>query len=297
MDPEIKRKIDGYAANEYFDYIIYSELARREKDRERRQSLYLLAEKEKEHYVFFRKISGNSSGSPPPVPVLSKYFLLLLRKIFGLVFIMKFLERHENKVINEYRSISARLSAEDAGELERIIHDEEEHERFFISQVNEPLIKYIGFIALGLTDAIIEVTGVHAGFLGAIASTLIAGVAGLIVGFSASISMGVAAYLKAKSEANLNPLSSAFVTSISYLFSVVLLALPYFLTANMMLAFIVSVVLAVLLNAVFTFYVSVIQERNFKKETLENILLLVGTAVATFLFGEMLNRIFNLSIG
>jgi VIT1/CCC1 family predicted Fe2+/Mn2+ transporter len=56
----------------------------------------------------------------------------------------------------------------------------------------------MSFIVLGLADAIIEITCVHVGFLGVTSSTLIAGVAGLVVGFAASISMASAAYLQAK---------------------------------------------------------------------------------------------------
>ncbi|MBI2967125.1 MAG: rubrerythrin family protein [Bacteroidetes bacterium] len=294
MDESIRKKISGYAADEYFDYVIYSALAKKEKDEQRRAALYQLGEKEKDHYLFFTKLTGGDPGALPAVSALSRFGLILLRSLFGLVFTMKFLERHEHKVIEEYKSIASQLDKGSQDEFNRIINDEEDHENYFISQVNEPVIKYIGFIALGLTDAIIEVTGVHAGFLGALSSTLIAGVAGLIVGFSASISMGVAAYLKAKSESNLNPLSSAFVTSASYLFSVILLALPYFLTGNMMIAFFVSILLAIALNGIFTFYVAIIQERNFRREMIENILLLSGTAVATFLFGEGLNKLFNL---
>jgi len=72
------------------------------------------------------------------------------------------------------------------------------HEHALIAQLKEKRIDYIGFIVLGLADAIVEITGVHAGFLGVTGSTLIAGVAGVIVGFSAAISMGSASYLQAK---------------------------------------------------------------------------------------------------
>ena len=58
--------------------------------------------------------------------------------------------------------------------------------------IQEAMIKYIGFIAMGLADAIVEITGVHAGFLGVTNSTLFAGISGIVVGFSTAISMGSA---------------------------------------------------------------------------------------------------------
>lgn len=202
---------------------------------------------------------------------------------------------HERRVVEQYRQWLPHLAPEAQEQLTAIIKDEVEHENYFVSQVDEAIVRYIGFVALGLSDAIIEITGVYAGFLGVMKSTLLAGIAGLIVGFAASISMGVAAYLKSKSENRKSPLTSAFVTSASYLLAVILLATPYFLTASMLVAFWISVILAILMSAGFTFYVSVVNETNFKREVMENTLLLLGTAFATYLFGNLLGSIFGIS--
>jgi rubrerythrin len=34
-------------------------------------------------------------------------------------------------------------------QLEKLINDEEEHERYFINQIDEKILKYTGFIILG----------------------------------------------------------------------------------------------------------------------------------------------------
>jgi VIT1/CCC1 family predicted Fe2+/Mn2+ transporter len=44
----------------------------------------------------------------------------------------------------------------------------------------------------------------------------------------------------------------------------------------------------------FSFYVSVLNEVSFKREALENTLLLFGTALATYFFGELLGQIFGI---
>lgn len=286
----LAREAAQFVQDEYFDWTVYTALAEVEEDAQRKQLLSSLAEKELQHYEFWKAISGQDGKKTNGVVL---HLLLLMRKVVGLVFTMKFLELHEREVVQRYREWLPRLEAEDRERLSAIVQDEEEHERYFVSQVDEPVLRYIGFIALGLSDAIIEITGVHAGFLGVTGSTLMAGIAGLVVGFAASISMGVAAYLKAKSEARSKPLTSAVVTGISYLLAVIVLALPYFLTHNMLTAFVVSVVLAVCLSVAFTFYVSVVNETNFKREVLENTSLLLGTAFATYLFGELLGAIFG----
>lgn len=278
--------------DESFDAIVYRRLASLEDDPNRRNVLLFLAETEDRHCDFWRRFTNFSATRRKRVTLL---FLVLMRRLLGLVFTMKFLELHERKVVQKYRDLLPKISPEQREVLQEIIKDEEEHEKFMMSQVDDPAVKYVGFVALGLSDAIIEITGVHAGFLGVAGSTLVAGVAGLIVGFAASISMGVAAYLKAKSEVRGSPLVLGLVTAISYLVSVVVLALPYFSTQSMAMAFGVSVLLAVVLSVGFAFYVSVLNDTNFRRDALENTLLLFGTALATYFFGELLGKIFGIS--
>lgn len=290
----LQTQASAFLEEEHFDSVAYSMLAALERDEGRRALLERLATTEHEHAAFW---AGIAQRQPSKVNPLRLWLLKLLRRLAGLTFTMKFLELHEQRVIERYREILPSLDPSLQQQLQDILRDEEEHERTFMAQVDDAAVRYIGFVALGLSDAIIEITGVHAGFLGVMGSTLVAGIAGLVVGFAASISMGVAAYLKAKSETRHSPLASALITSVSYLASVVLLAAPYFLTESMLAAFGVSVVLAVSISVGFTFYVSVVNETNFWREAVENTLLLLGTAVATYLFGELLGAIFGVRRG
>jgi VIT1/CCC1 family predicted Fe2+/Mn2+ transporter len=161
--------------------------------------------------------------------------------------------------------------------------------------LKEKRIDYIGFIVLGLADAIVEITGVHAGFLGVTGSTLIAGVAGVIVGFSAAISMGSASYLQAKQNVGKSALFSGFLTWASYFCSVVLLALPYFLIRMMLPAFITSTSVGILLVAGFTFYGAIVFDRKFWREFFETVGLMLGTALATFLLGLIVGAMFHIN--
>jgi len=68
------------------------------------------------------------------------------------------------------------------------------------------------------------------------------------------------------------------VTGLSYIFSVVMLALPYFLARSMLLAFTASLSLAVTLIAAFTHYSVVVQGKSFTREFTETTLLMLGTA-------------------
>lgn len=137
----------------------------------------------------------------------------------------------------------------------------------------------------------------HAGFLGVTSSTLFAGISGFIVGFSAAIAMGSAAYLQAKQDPHRSAWMSAIITGISYILSVVALAIPYFLTQNMSHAFTYSILVGMMLIALLTFYSAVVFDRRFLREFTETVLLMLVTAAATFLLGKFLGRVFGIHLG
>ena len=284
-------KFKQFCENEYIDRKLYIELAKREKNAGRKRILEELAKAEEEHYLFWSRLAG---GYKPKINKASIYRIIILRLLMGLTFTLKFLERHEKQVIESYKRTVEELSGEEQRILQRIIEDEEMHERALMSEIDERRVRYLGFIVLGLADAIVEITGVHAGFLGVTSSTLIAGVAGLVVGFAAAISMGSAAYLQAKQQISSKPAFSALATAVAYISAVALLASPYFVTEVMILAFGGSLALAVLLIFFFTLYGSVVGERSFPKEFAESIALTLGTALATFLFGDFIGRVFGI---
>ncbi|MCS7192476.1 MAG: VIT1/CCC1 family protein [Armatimonadetes bacterium] len=284
--------IRSFCADEFTDYLIYSHLSEREKREDFKRLLRDMAQHELKHYEFWKSVLDTDFKIS--VPKWKLMLFNLSRILFGLTFTIKFLERHEEKVIESYRQFLQKLPPDESQRLKEILKDEELHEKSLVSELNESIVRYIGFIALGLADAVVEITGVHAGFLGATTTTLFAGVAGLIVGLSAAISMAAAAYLQAKHEGVKNPIPSAAATGIAYLVAVVLLAAPYFFTHSNILAFVVSVAIAFALVVAFIFYSSVINESNFKREVVESTVVLFATAAISYLFGEVLGSIFGL---
>ncbi len=297
LEGKAVEKAREFCLDEYKDHLIYRQLAEYERDPRLREILVRLSEEEYEHYLFWSRLIGEdckSSVSPWTIRLLR-----LSRRLLGLTFTLKLLELHEKDVIEEYKKYLDNLSGEDREILESIIEDEETHESKLMAGINEAIVRYLSFVALGLADAIVEITGVHAGFLGATKETLVAGIAGLIVGVSAAFSMAGAAYLQAKAEAvegalDRTPGRSALVTGLSYIFSVVMLALPYFLTKHMAYAFTVSVAMAVGIVAGFTFYNSVLNESSFRRELAENLAILFGTAIVAYLFGDVIGQVFGL---
>lgn len=278
------------ARKELTEYYIYASLARREKKPANRELLEKLSAQEKSHYEFWKSLAP---GSDPRPYRFTMAVIPFLRMLLGVTFTVKLLEEHEHDAVAGYEAMRAHIPDERRAEFEKIIEDERSHEHAFIAEIKERRIAYLGFIALGLADAIVEITGVHAGFLGVTGSTLIAGISGVIVGFAAAISMGSAAYLQAKQDPEKSPVVSAFATGISYLCSVVLLALPYFLITTMLTAFIVSTSVGAALLAAFTFYGSVVFDREFLREFGESLGLMLFTAFATFLLGTFVGKVFH----
>src|SRR5205814_4300548 len=91
----------------------------------------------------------------------------------------------------------------------------------------------MSFIVLGLADAVVEISGIHAGSLGIYGKTELAGLAGIIAGLAASIAMASAAYAQAKQGFEGSAKWSAIYTGVSYMITPSLSPLPYFLTPTM----------------------------------------------------------------
>ncbi|MEM1572513.1 rubrerythrin family protein [Pyrobaculum sp.] len=279
------------ALDEYKEYVTYSALARAERNPRRRAVLERLAEQELEHFRFWNKFAG---VAPPVLRFrLYAYFMVFVRLLLGATFVAKLLERGEVEAVGRYRSVLPLLPDADREALLKIIADEEGHERALIDQLDEAVVKYMGALVLGLADAIIEITGAHAGTLGTTDSTVVAGVIGLIVGVGAAISMASASYLQAKHDVGKSPGVAALATGLSYIAAVALLSLPYFLLHDVYLAFAASIAVGVFLAFLLTFQGAVYAERDFKFEFLQTVGLLLGTAFLTYLLGDWLGSVFG----
>ncbi len=285
-----------YAREELFNVHFYSWLANRVKIPALRKILQDFATEERKHYDFWRAYMGKDTD----YSAFRLWWYKILVWLLGPTFVIKLLERDEHRIIESYRRLAEVMPSPQREALLSFVEDEEKHEEAFLEAIGEaePRVKYVGFIVLGLSDAIIEITGVHAGFLGISHRPLVAGVAGLIVGFAASISMASAAYLQAKQNQAVSALQSALYTGFSYLLAVVALALPYFFTNSMLWAFWLSVGMAILLIIAFVYYSCVLFGRNFRSEAVESIVVLGGTTILSYGFGEVLRRVFpEMAIG
>ncbi len=283
------------AKDELTDHTVYKRLAKRkgEKDTNQSQILSHLAETEFRHYEFWKKYCPEEKIG---INTLTVYFVLFLRYLFGPTFAVKYLEKHEAEVIRRYKSVANLIPSDDKPRFNEMIRDEEEHENGFTVEMQQSRVSYLSFIVLGLADAIVEISGIHAGSLGIYRTTLFAGIAGVVAGAAASIAMASAAYAQAKTGFKGSPALSAFYTGISYFINAVILATPYFLTKAMVQAITSSLILAVLIIAFISYYNAVVSEESFKRDFAELTGIMFGATLALYLLGTLIRGILGVTI-
>jgi VIT1/CCC1 family predicted Fe2+/Mn2+ transporter len=104
--------------------------------------------------------------------------------------------------------------------------------------------------------------------------------------------MGASEYLSTKSEGGgKSPRKASVYTTIAYMLTVLFLIAPFFLLANYYMALGVTVLNAVIVIFVFTFYISVAKDLPFRRRFSEMAGISLGVAAVTFVIG-MLVRIF-----
>ncbi len=281
--------------DEYNDYAVYKRLAnyRTESNPQLAGVLNKLAETEHRHYEFWKKFVPEFELKASGRKVT---LILLLRVIFGATFAVRYLEHHEGNVIQYYKSVASLIPTSDKLPFEEMLGDEQQHERQFSEEVESSALRYISFVVLGLADALVEITGIHAGSLGIYNSTTIAGLAGIIAGAAASLAMASAAFAQAKQGFAGSARLSAIYTGVSYFITAVVLATPYFLTRVMLEALAASLILAVIIVATITFYSSIISDRSFRKEFIEILSIMFGTTVVLYILGYVIRITFGITI-
>jgi len=287
ISPEMQRRILVFQRTEITEHHIYQRLARR-MDGKNREVLERIALDEKRHAGVWQRYTGVDPGPDR----FMMFFYLMLAFVFGITFAIKIMERNEESAEAAYGSI-----ADIVPEASQIMHEEEEHEKALMDLLNEERLKYIGSMVLGLNDALVELTGALAGFTFALADGRVVGVAGLITGVAATLSMGASEFLSQRSEGgDLNPLKAAIYTGIAYLITVTLLVAPFFIAENVYFALLWSLFHALLVILFFSYFVSVVKDAPFRPAFLEMAAISFGVAAVSFLIGLAARRLLPIDI-
>lgn len=287
-DPKaaLDRAAEHFAQNQYRDYVIYAVLSERESNPEFKRILEELIGHEMEDYRFWRDLSPRKEfrvGAPIRIAYR------LIRRVLGLTFTARLLERREKEMIRQYRELLDRVSdGRIRAGIAKILEHENLHESRLIGQVREQKIQYLSSIVLGLNDGLIELTGALVGFSFAFRRTAVVALAGAIAGIAATLSMSASAYMQARHEAGKEPLRAAAYTGAAYLAVVALLVLPFASIGSLYPAVgaMGAIVLAIIGGA--SFYSAVILEQRFSSQLAQMTLFTVGVAAVAFVLGQLL---------
>ena len=282
LPEHVRRQVLKFQQTEITEYHIYKKLAPKVSPPENAQIIEQIAEDELRHYNGWKKYT-NQEVEPRWVIVWFYYWVSVL---FGFTFGIKLMERGEEAIQQNYASVSLEIP-----EAKQFQHEEEIHEERLIGMLDEERLQYAGSVVLGLNDALVELTGALAGLTLALQNVKLIALSGLITGIAASMSMAASEYLSTRSEdTTKQPVRAAIYTGIAYIITVALLVMPYLLFDNYILDLVIALTTAVLIIAVFNYYISVAKGEPFRERFLEMAGLSLGVAAFSFVIGYIIRN-------
>lgn len=289
MDTAMTARLVEAQRNEITEHHVYRRLAAREKNAANRDVLERIAADERKHYDFW----GEHTGQQPPPRIGKLLAYTWMARLLGLTFAIKLMERGEEGAQVNYADI-----AESIPEAKGVLEDEEAHEAALVAMLDEERLRYVGSVVLGLSDALVELTGALAGLTLALQNNQLIALIGLVTGVAASLSMAASEYLSTKSEvadasghpveAVKSPIKAATYTGIAYVFAVTMLVAPFLLLATPVLALGISLAAAMAIVLAFTYYISVARDLPLVHRFAEMAGLVLGVSALSFGIGYLL---------
>ena len=293
---EIRNKLLVLQQDEVNAYHTYNSLSKQLQDEGNANTMRKIALQEKKHYEIWKKYTGKELK-----PQMGKVrFFNFISRVLGITFGVKLMENGEDEAQEAYAEI-----LDTVPEAKAVMEEEEVHEHQLIDMLDEEALKYAGSVVLGLNDALVELTGALAGLTLAFQNTNLIALTGLITGISASFSMAASEYLSQKNEQRdgdgddedgQDPIKSAIYTGLAYIVTVVALVLPYLIFDHYLVALGFTLVNAILVIAIFNYYISVAKDLNFRKRFLEMAVISLGVAAISFVVGFVVNSVFGLEV-
>ncbi len=288
ISEDIRKKVIFFQQTEITEYHIYKRLAKRIKSAENAKVLDQIAEDELRHYKGWKEYS-KEEVQPRWFFV---WFYYLVSMVFGFTFGVKLMEMGEEAAQKNYAAVTPYIP-----EAVQYQNEEDAHEKQLIEMLDEERLQYAGSVVLGLNDALVELTGALAGLTLALQNVKLIALSGLITGIAASLSMAASEYLSTRSEeTNKHPVRAAIYTGIAYITTVTLLVLPYLIFENYYLDLAIALTTAVLIIAVFNYYISVAKGESFRARFLEMAGLSLSVAAFSFIIGYFIRQWLGIEI-
>lgn len=280
-------KLKADQQDEITAHHLYTKLAVVIKDEHNKGIVQAVADDELRHYKELKTVT-ETEFKPQKFKIFWFYWII---RIFGLTFGIKLLENNESDAKVEYSKVKGYYK-----EIENIIEDEERHEKELIDMIDEERLNYIGSVVLGLNDALVELTGALAGYTFAFQNTKLIALTGLITGISASFSMAASEYLSTRQDGGDDALKSSLYTGAAYVFTVMMLILPFLLITNPFISLGVTLCVAVFIIFVFNYYIAVAKDYNFKRRFMEMAIISLGVAGISFIIGVLIKQFIGIDV-
>jgi VIT1/CCC1 family predicted Fe2+/Mn2+ transporter len=288
LNGAIRQQLMTFQRTEITEHHIYRRLAKVIRPAENQHILEQIARDELRHYQGWKQYTGQEV-QPDRLKI---WFYYWVSRILGFTFGVRLMERGEEAAQKNYGQLTHVIP-----EAADFLHEEDVHEGQLLAMLDEEHLRYAGSVVLGLNDALVELTGALAGLTLALQNTNLIALTGLITGIAASLSMAASEYLSTRSEeTGKHPLRAAVYTGIAYLFTVVLLILPYLLLDNYYVCLAVALSTAVLIIALFNYYISVAKDESFRARFLEMAGLSLGVAGISFVIGYLIRTFLGIEV-
>ncbi len=275
--------------NEFTESLVYAGIAAKMKPGHNQDVLLRCADEERSHGAIWRRYLGEEIEPNR----LKARFLVLLAQVLGFTFVLKLMENSEASASRAYATMLPEIP-----EAQTISAEEKQHENALIALLDEERLQYVGSMVLGISDALVELTGTLAGLTLALQNTKLVALSGLITGISASLSMASSEYLSARADGAKNALKSCLYTGCVYLATVGFLVAPYLLFPKDMCFAALGVMLAtvIVIIAAFTGYISVAKGLSFKHRFFEMAGISLSVAGVSFVIGFVVSKCLGIQV-
>ena len=147
--------------------------------------------------------------------------------------------------------------------------------------------RYGGALVLGVNDAIVEMLGALTGFTFALKDPHMVASLGLITGIAAALSMAASEFLAVSEDNKGKPFFSSLLTGSSYIISVLLLVFPYYLLSNLLQAWVLSLLVAIAIIALYNGYISYFKHERFMPRFLKMLIISLGVTGISYVIGSL----------
>lgn len=283
-----RKQILNLQRSEITGHAVYTLLSRATKDKKSKVILERISNDELMHYMRWKEYTGVDT-EPYRFKVI---FYNLLIKLLGHTFALKTMTRVERREQSEYSRISGTIETAD-----KVFKEEHRHENDLISMIDDDRLQHTSEMVRGFNIAVVEMTGVLAGFSFALGNTDVIILAGIITGVAITLSVASTEYLAAKSEGGKRtPFRSAVYSGITNITTVIFLIFPFFVFSNVYISLVFVIINAIIVIAGFNYYISVAKDVSFRSRFLEMVLISLGVAGLAFVIGLIARSYLNIEL-